>query len=113
MAMFSGVKTTYRTLGYDYKVVRKRPSSHKKAEKVYGVLSWAQEAGLKTGFVTTTRLTHATPAALYAHAANRDWECDAFVNRDKVHPADAIPSPDEVSFVHRFLNLDSGLSHVT
>ena len=27
------------------------------------------------GFVTTTRVTHATPAALYAHSANRDWEC--------------------------------------
>ena len=27
------------------------------------------------GFVTTARVTHATPAALYAHSANRDWEC--------------------------------------
>ena len=27
------------------------------------------------GFVTTTRVPHATPAALYAHSANRDWEC--------------------------------------
>lgn len=29
------------------------------------------------GFVTTTRVTYATPSALYAHYANRDWECDA------------------------------------
>lgn len=28
------------------------------------------------GFVTTTRVTHATPAALYAHSAHRNWECD-------------------------------------
>ena len=28
-----------------------------------------------TGFVTTTRLTHATPASIYAHSADRDWEC--------------------------------------
>lgn len=27
------------------------------------------------GFVTTTRITHATPASLYAHSANRNWEC--------------------------------------
>ena len=31
------------------------------------------------GFVTTTRVTHATPAGLYAHSANRDWECDSQV----------------------------------
>lgn len=30
-----------------------------------------------TGFVTTTRVSHATPAALYAHSADRRWECDA------------------------------------
>ena len=27
--------------------------------------------------VTTARLTHATPASLYAHSADRDWEADA------------------------------------
>ena len=27
--------------------------------------------------VTTARLTHATPAALYAHSATRDWEADS------------------------------------
>src|SRR5262249_10326973 len=32
--------------------------------------------GLATGVVTTTRVTHATPAACYAHAAHRDWEDD-------------------------------------
>ena len=28
------------------------------------------------GVVTQTRITHATPAAAYAHVANRDWEAD-------------------------------------
>lgn len=32
---------------------------------------------MKIGFVTTTRVTHATPAPLYAHSANRRWECEA------------------------------------
>lgn len=31
------------------------------------------------GFVTTTRVTHATPGALYAHTNNRDWECDVSI----------------------------------
>lgn len=30
---------------------------------------------MATGFVTTTRVTHATPAALYSLIAHRDWEC--------------------------------------
>ncbi|CAG2112266.1 unnamed protein product, partial [Medioppia subpectinata] len=29
-----------------------------------------------TGIVTTTRVTHATPAALYSHSASRYWESD-------------------------------------
>ena len=31
-------------------------------------------AGKWTGVVTTTRVTHATPASSYAHTAHRDWE---------------------------------------
>ncbi|UNK43494.1 alkaline phosphatase [Luteimonas sp. S4-F44] len=41
--------------------------------------SWlrlAAEAGLATGIVTTARLTHATPAATYAHVPDRNWESD-------------------------------------
>jgi len=43
------------------------------------LLSWlelADSAGLNTGIVTTTRLTHATPAATYAHTPERNWESD-------------------------------------
>ncbi len=45
-----------------------------------GLLSWLQladSAGMATGIVTTTRLTHATPAATYAHSPDRNWENDA------------------------------------
>lgn len=43
------------------------------------VQSWlrlASDAGLDTGIVTTARLTHATPAATYAHVPDRNWEND-------------------------------------
>jgi alkaline phosphatase len=40
------------------------------------VLEMADEAGKATGVVTTTRVTHATPAGYYAHSADRDWEND-------------------------------------
>lgn len=32
--------------------------------------------GKATGLVTTTRVTHATPAAMYAHSPSRYWEND-------------------------------------
>jgi alkaline phosphatase len=37
----------------------------------------AESRGLATGIVTTTTVTHATPAACYAHSPDRDWESDA------------------------------------
>lgn len=36
-----------------------------------------------TGFVTTTRITHATPAGLYAHVNHRDWECDTSIPKNQ------------------------------
>ncbi|MGE8289917.1 MAG: alkaline phosphatase, partial [Stenotrophomonas sp.] len=44
-----------------------------------GLLTWLQladSAGLATGIVSTARLTHATPAATYAHSPERNWEND-------------------------------------
>ncbi|WP_133477393.1 alkaline phosphatase [Cognatilysobacter segetis] len=37
----------------------------------------AARAGLDVGIVTTTRVTHATPAATFTHIADRNWESDA------------------------------------
>lgn len=39
-------------------------------------LELAEKAGFSTGVVTTTRVTHATPAATYAHISDRDKEED-------------------------------------
>ncbi len=41
------------------------------------ILEQAAAAGKSTGVVSTARLTHATPAATYAHTAVRDWEADS------------------------------------
>lgn len=43
------------------------------------LLTWLElgdSAGMATGVVTTARLTHATPAATYAHSPERNWEAD-------------------------------------
>jgi hypothetical protein len=46
---------------------------------ISSIMLWAQEAGKSTGLITTTRITHATPAATYAHSPDRDWEADCDV----------------------------------
>ncbi|KAF0162543.1 MAG: alkaline phosphatase [Rhodocyclaceae bacterium] len=38
------------------------------------ILEQAAAAGKSTGIVSTARITHATPAATYAHTSVRDWE---------------------------------------
>jgi alkaline phosphatase len=48
------------------------------------LLQMAEQRGLATGIVTTTRITHATPAALYAHVPNRNWESDGELPEDAV-----------------------------
>lgn len=42
----------------------------------------AEQNGKATGVVTTARMTHATPAAVYAHSAERYWEGDLFLPRE-------------------------------
>ncbi len=37
---------------------------------------YAEQIGMSTGIVSTARLSHATPAAVYAHSAGRGWEAD-------------------------------------
>ncbi len=39
-------------------------------------------AGMSTGIVSTARITHATPAAVYGHAYSRDWETDADMTKN-------------------------------
>uniref|UniRef100_A0A336LPP2 alkaline phosphatase n=1 Tax=Culicoides sonorensis TaxID=179676 RepID=A0A336LPP2_CULSO len=78
-AMFTGVKTNSEVIGFDARTKFNNCSSHKQSSKLMTLFDWAQEAGLKTGFVTTTRVSHATPAALYAHVSNRYWEDDSKV----------------------------------
>ena len=45
--------------------------------KPLGVI--AKEQGKSVGIVTTTRLTHATPASVFAHSPERDWESDRYL----------------------------------
>lgn len=75
-AMVSGVKTKSGTLGVSEEIT---PGDFQGVERtrVRTLLEEAEARGLATGVVTTTTVTHATPAACYAHAAFRFWEDDS------------------------------------
>jgi len=72
-ALISGVKTDAGTLGIDEDVIRGDCASVA-GNELFTALDLAEIAGLSTGIVTTTRITHATPAATYAKSPERNWE---------------------------------------
>lgn len=74
-AVATGVKTHIGAIGVSAGNRDDCAGSRGKALRSW--LDLAADAGLATGIVTTTRLTHATPAATYAHVPNRNWESDA------------------------------------
>ena len=74
-AIMSGVKTRAGVIGVDQLTERGNCASDRGNETV-SALELAAVAGQSTGVVTTTRITHATPAATYGHIADRDWETD-------------------------------------
>lgn len=77
-ALFGGVKANFETGGVDSAVkLGNCEASINPTHQVDSILQWAQNEGMSTGFVTTTRVMHATPAALFAHTADRRWECEA------------------------------------
>ncbi|WP_084396376.1 alkaline phosphatase [Henriciella aquimarina] len=77
-AMMSGVKTRSRTLGLRQGVAYSNCASAE-GQGTDSIFELAEAAGLSTGIVSTARITHATPAATYSEAANRDWEDDTEV----------------------------------
>lgn len=74
-AIMSGVKTRAGYIGID-QVPDRGDCAASKGHELVSALELASAAGLSTGVVTTTRITHATPAATYGHLPDRDWEVD-------------------------------------
>lgn len=74
-AMMTGRKTDIGVIGVGPEVERGQCDSVAGNE----LESWmmvAERTGVLTGIVTTTRVTHATPAAVYAISPERGWESD-------------------------------------
>jgi len=75
-AMSTGVKTKIGVLSVSDATLRGDCASSKGAE-VPTMMELAEDLGKSTGVISTARLTHATPAATYAHSADRNWEHSA------------------------------------
>lgn len=74
-AIITGLKTDEGIISVNQNVVHNDYKTVKGNEAM-SLLEMAEQQGKSTGIVTTARLTHATPAACYAHTANRNWESD-------------------------------------
>ncbi len=77
-ALVAGVKSRSRTLGV------RSDAAYNNCPSIDGqgvdtIFELAERSGVATGVVTTTRLTHATPASVFAESPNRNWEDDTDV----------------------------------
>lgn len=75
-AMHTGVKTRAGVIGIGPAAKRQDCGASKQNElELLGDI--AAKRGKAIGIVSTARITHATPAAVYAHSPERDWEADS------------------------------------
>lgn len=77
-AMVTGVKTNDGVLSVDQAISHgERNLDQVEKHRLQTILELAESNHLATGVISTARVTHATPAATYAHTSHRDWEADA------------------------------------
>ncbi len=71
-AMATGHKTNNGVISQDSTAITKK----KDGKNLTTIAELAKKAGMSTGVVSTTRITHATPAAFYSHVNDRDNEAE-------------------------------------
>ncbi len=79
-ALVTGSKTRAGVLSVD-ETVSRGDAAGVAGHRLLTLLEEAEQRGLSTGVVTTTTVTHATPAACYAHSPERRWESDALLSK--------------------------------
>lgn len=71
-AIATGIKTASGMLSINPALSRKDCALTEQG--LYTLLHYSKQKYQSVGLISTARLTHATPAALYAHASERNWE---------------------------------------
>lgn len=107
-AMITGVNTNNDVLGLDATTEPRDFNHDGDGKALPTLLELAKKAGKHVGVVSTARVTHATPAACYAHINNRDAEneialqalpTDASFNAELVRGLDLIAGGGRRFFV--------------
>ncbi|MCP5163361.1 MAG: alkaline phosphatase [Hahellaceae bacterium] len=75
-AMTTGVKSKAGVLNIDESVAR-QDCTGSQGKELTTIAELAELKGKSTGIVSTARITHATPAAVYAKSPDRDYEYEA------------------------------------
>lgn len=86
-AMITGSKTKAGLISVNTLATRADPASCNGFE-LETLLETAEDNNWATGIVTTTTVTHATPAAAYAHSPERNWESDGALPESTEETAD-------------------------
>lgn len=110
-AYLGGVKANYGTIGVSAAVDLNNCRAQNNTEHhVPSIAEWAQSRGLATGLITTTSVTHASPAGVYAHTANRNWENDGEILKDGEDPEQCLDIAQQLIYgtVGRNLNVIMG-----
>ena len=85
-ALTTGAKTQAGVIGLDAGIARGDAAATSR-HRLATLFERAEDRGLATGLVTTTTVTHATPAGVYGHAPERGWEDDSLLS-DAARAAD-------------------------
>lgn len=75
-AIMGGVKARNDVIGVGPEALVSN-CAQSKDKAIPSIFDFAQGTGRATGVISTARITHATPAATYAHTPQRDWEADS------------------------------------
>lgn len=79
-AIMTGVKTKAGFISVS-QAANRADCASSRGQELVTALELAELAGMSTGAVTTTKITHATPAATYGHLPERNWESDVDVGQ--------------------------------
>lgn len=86
-AILTGSKSNAGTIGVTAAVKRfDCTGSLDTSGHTVSIAKWAMDSGKVAGFVTTSAVTAAGPANLYAHAASSSWHNDEDVRNDNCDP---------------------------
>ncbi len=98
-AMMTGIKTRGGSISMD-QIPERGTCTGTQDHAAITLLEQAEDAGMATGVVSTARITHATPAATFAHVTDREWEADARMPPDRLAEGCMDIARQLVEFAH-------------